>query len=456
MRIRNKLTYQFAVIVATILLIFSFAIYYFSASFREQEFDKRLVDKGRTTARLLIKVNEVDLKLLRIIDRNNLTALQNEKITIYDSLYNKIYSSDDDPEISITKEFFKQIESKGQVLFNYGKNEAVGLLEKENNNKFYIIVSAYDRFGLNKLKNLRIILLVSFIFSMGAIFIGGWIFSGQALKPISNIVNKVKNISAKNLHSRVDEGNGQDEIALLAIQFNQMLERLEQSFEMQKNFVSNASHELRTPLSTVRTQLEFALSKDRTPEEYKHTLDSILDDINSLIKLSNGLLDLAQAGFDMTNTVLKKIRLDELLFQCISDVSKKYQEYKINLNIEDSQNDEKMFIVLGNEYLLRTSFINLIDNACKYSDKRKEVVINIGFLGKEIVTSISDTGIGIKPGEITHIFDPFYRGSNARNITGHGIGLPLSKKILELHQGKIELISKINEGTTAVVHLISE
>jgi len=452
MRIRNKLTYQFAIIVATILLFFSFAIYYFSSSYREQEFDHRLIEKGLTTVRLLIKVDEVDLKLLRIIDRNNLTALQNEKITIYDSLFNKLYSSDDDPEIPISAELFREIKENKEVYFNYGKNEVIGLMTIEGNARFFVIVSAFDKFGFNKLKNLRLILITGFLLSVGVILLMGWIFSGQALKPISNIVNKVKNISVNNLNSRVDEGNGQDELAQLAIQFNEMLGRLEQSFEMQKNFVSNASHELRTPLSTIRTQLEITQSAEREANEYKRVIESILEDINSLIKLSNGLLDLAQTGSEWSNSVLKKLRVDELLYQCISDISKKYSAQKVTLNIEDDFDDEKLFIISANEPLLRTALLNILDNACKYSNQ-KNVVATIGTVGNEIIISIADQGVGIKQPEIPHIFDPFYRGSNVRNFSGHGIGLSLSKRIVELHHCKIELFSKPNEGTKVVIHL---
>jgi signal transduction histidine kinase len=452
MKIRNKLTYRFALIVASILLIFSVAIYYFSASYREQEFDKRLIDKGLTTARLLLKVDEVDMKLLRIIDRNNLTALQNEKITVYDSLYNKIYSSDDDPEVPVGIDLFRGIKSKGQVFFNYNDNESVGILYKEKDDSFFVIVSAYDQFGINKLRNLKLILIVGFIFSMGAVFLAGWIFSGESLKPISQIINEVKEISIAKLHLRINEGNGQDEIAQLAIQFNQMLSRLEQAVEMQKSFVSNASHELRTPLSTIRAQLEVSLTDERKKTEYKDVLESVLEDINNLINLSNGLLDLANLGSGISGPGVKKIRLDELLFQCVSDLSKKYPDQQINLNVSDELEDERMFIILGIEQLLKTAFLNLIDNACKFSNGNP-VVIHIGFVKKEIIITILDSGVGIRPGELNHIFDPFYRGSNVRNISGHGIGLSLAQKIILLHNGQLEISSKLNEGTTATIHL---
>lgn len=452
MKIRNKLTYRFALIVASILLIFSTAVYYFSATYREQEFDKRLIDKGLTTARLLINVDEVDMKLLRIIDRNNLTALQNEKITVYDSLYNKIYSSDDDPEVPVNIDLFREIKNDRQVFFNHAYNEAVGILYTEKDNKFFVIVSAYDQFGINKLKNLRLVLVTGFIFSMVAVFFAGWGFSGQAMKPISQIISEVKEISISKLHLRIHQGNGQDEIAQLAIQFNQMLARLEQAFTMQKSFVSNASHELRTPLSTIRAQLEFSLSNERKETEYKAVLESVLEDINNLIALSNGLLDLAQVGSGISTPGLKKIRLDELLFQCISELSKKYPHQQMNLKVNDEQDDERMFIFQGNEQLLRTAFINLLDNACKFS-VNQPVVIRIGFEEQGISISFIDRGVGVRSAELSHIFDPFYRGSNVRKIAGHGIGLSLSQKIVELHHGSLEVLSELGHGTTVAVRL---
>lgn len=451
MKIRNKLTYKFAFIVASILLIFSIAIYYFSSTYRKQEFDRRLTEKGLTTARLLIKVDEVDMKLLRIIDRNNLTTLQHEKITVYDSLYNKLYSSDDDPEVPVSIDLFHEIKRTGHVLFNHGNNQVVGVLYKEKGNRFFVVVSAYDQFGINKMRNLGVILVVGFIISMGAIFLGGWIFSEQAINPISEIVKEVKNISISRLHLRINEGNGQDEIAQLAIQFNQMLARLENAFEMQKSFVSNASHELRTPLTTIRAQLEVSLSEERKNEEYKNILASILEDINHLIALSNGLLDLAQVESGLSGPGLKKIRVDELLFQCVSDMSKKYPSQKINFNVSEELEEEQMFIVQGNEQLLRTAFINVLDNACKFSN-HKPIGIIIGSSGNEVVITIADAGVGIRPGELSHIFDPFYRGSNVRNISGNGIGLPLARKIIQLHNGRLDVTSKVNEGTKVVIH----
>jgi two-component system, OmpR family, sensor histidine kinase ArlS len=449
MKIRNKLTYKFVIIVASILLLFSIAIYYFSALYREQEFRTRLEERGITTARLLIKVDEVDLNLLKIIDKNNLTSLTEEKITVYDKNKRKIYTSDDDPEIPVSSELLGEIRNNEKVYFNHDKKEVAGLLYREKNEPYVVIVSARDKFGINKLSNLRLVLIIGFIISIGVIFIAGYLFSWQALKSIPKIIAEVKRITASNMHVRLEEGNAKDELALLSITFNQMLGRLEQAFEVQKSFVSNASHELRTPLSTINAQLDFIAIQDREKSEYKNIIKSVREDIKSLIRLSNGLLDLAQVESDLHMANFKTLRIDELIFEAISDISKKYPSQKINFKIEDEEKDYKGFLISGNESLLRTAFFNIIDNACKYSNNNL-VNITMGFVGNEIMISCIDEGIGIPPNDLPYIFDPFYRGDKARNISGHGIGLSLAQKIVALHQGKIKVFSE-TEGTTVII-----
>jgi two-component system sensor histidine kinase ArlS len=450
MKIRNKLTYKFVVIVASILLLFSISIYYFSSLYREKEFRTRLEERGITTARLLIKVDEVDLNLLKIIDKNNLTSLTEEKITVYDKNQKEIYTSDDDPKIPVSSELLNGIKSNEKIFFYQDKKEVAGLLYKEKNEPYVVIVSAYDKFGFNKLKNLRLVLIIGFVVSIGVIFIAGYLFSWQALKSIPQIIDEVKRITASNLHIRLEEGNAKDELALLSITFNQMLGRLEQAFEVQKSFVSNASHELRTPLSIINAQLDFISIQDRDITEYKNILKSVREDIKNLIKLSNGLLDLAQVESDLHIANFKTLRIDELIFETIADISKKYPMQKINFKIEDEEKAYKGFLVSGNESLLRTAFYNIIDNSCKYSNN-KLVIIIMGFAGNEILVTCIDEGMGIPPGELPYIFDPFYRGAKVRDISGHGIGLSLSQKIINLHGGRIKVLSEPNEGTSGII-----
>ena len=260
---------------------------------------------------------------------------------------------------------------------------------------------------------------VSFLFS-----IGGWFFSGRALKPISDVVKKVEDISITSLNLRVFEGNGTDEIGRLAKTFNKMLERLETSFAMQKNFIANASHELRTPLTSINGQLEVLMMKDRSTMEYKSALGSVLDDIRSLIDLSNRLLLIARTSAEGPVNFNKKIRIDEILWQAQEEIIRFNNGYRINISMDDSLTDSDQMIVVGDDSLLKIAVSNLIDNACKYSSDHS-VDIKFRHIEKFIEVVFADRGIGITDKDLQKIFEPFSRGTNTISISGSGIGLPL-------------------------------
>jgi signal transduction histidine kinase len=264
---------------------------------------------------------------------------------------------------------------------------------------------------------------------------------------MSDIVRQVEKITISNLNMRVNEGNGVDEIAQLAITFNKMLERLESAFEMQRSFISNASHELRTPLTSITGQIEVSLMNKRSQEEYEAILKSTLEDIKNLNELSNGLLDLAKASSDITEITLRPLRIDEVLWQTHGELIRRKPDYKIQIIFDSPVDDEKKLIVTGNEHLLKTAFANLMDNACKYSsDRHAEVHLNT--LADKIRISFSDRGIGISPEDMKKIFEPFFRAKNAWNIPGNGLGLALTERIIKIHQGIISIDSEVNKGTT--------
>ncbi len=236
--------------------------------------------------------------------------------------------------------------------------------------------------------------MVVCLISLMLFFIAGWFYSGRALKPISDVVKKVEDISITSLNLRVPEGNGIDEIGRLARTFNKMLERLETSFAMQKDFIANASHELRTPLTSINGQLEVLMMKDRSTIEYKSALTSVLEDIKSLIDLSNRLLLIARTSAESPVNLDKKIRIDEILWQAQEEISKFNRDFRINISIDNSLTDSDQMTVVGDEYLLKVAVSNIIENACKYSSDHS---VNIKFEHSEkcIEVIFEDKGIGI-------------------------------------------------------------
>ena len=306
--------------------------------------------------------------------------------------------------------------------------------------------------GSLHLEKLKIILTFVCLISLLLFFIAGWFYSGRALKPISDVVKKVEDISITSLNLRVFEGNGTDEIGRLAKTFNKMLEHLETSFAMQKNFIANASHELRTPLTSINGQLEVLMLKDRSAAEYKVALGSVLDDIKSLIDLSNRLLLIARTSAEGPVNFNNKIRIDEILWQAEEEIKRFHNEYHINISIDNSLTDSDQMIVVGDESLLKIAVSNIIDNACKYSSDHS-VDIKLRHIEKFIEVVFDDRGIGISEEDMQKIFEPFYRGTNAHSISGSGIGLPLVNQIIKNHYGSVKLSSQIGKGTSVTVLL---
>lgn len=434
------------------MIIASIAIYFSSDSFRKDDFYNRLRNKARSTANLLFNASEVDANRVLKVEKSNPAFLQNEKIIILNYKNDIVYSSDENSEIKINKNVLAKIRLGYKVAYYQDPYEVLATLYFNNYDRFVVIAAATDTEGYLHLKKLKIILITVCLISFLLFFIVGWFYSGRALKPISNVVKKVEEISITSLNLRVLEGNGTDEIGRLAKTFNKMLERLETSFAMQKNFIANASHELRTPLTSINGQLEVLMMKDRSTTEYKSALESVLDDIKSLIYLSNRLLLIARTSAEGPVNFNNKIRIDEILWQVQEEIKRFNSSYQINISIDDSLTDSDQMIVIGDEYLLKVAVSNIIDNACKYSPNH-EVNIKLQHIEKWIEIIFEDKGMGISNEDLQKIFEPFYRGTNAISIPGSGIGLSLVNQILKNHNGTIGLSSQIDKGTVVTVLL---
>jgi signal transduction histidine kinase len=269
---------------------------------------------------------------------------------------------------------------------------------------------------------------------------------------VSSIVRQVKGISASNINDRLQTRNNQDELTQLAQTFNDMLARLEEAFMLQKSFVAHASHELRTPLAVITSQIEVARLHDRSSAEYQVILDSVLEEVKSMNELSNGLLEMARVNADAATIPLEAVRVDELLWQARSELLKKRADYGVDIDFEALPEGEEDLVVRGNALLLKRAFLNVMENGCKYSRERRVVVI-IHARGPLLAVSFRDRGTGIAPQDLPHVFEPFYRSGINGDIAGHGIGLPLTYRIVQLHGGDIRIDSAVGQGTTVHISL---
>jgi signal transduction histidine kinase len=446
MNIRTRLTLRFIIITAIIILVGSILIYIFSANHREDDFYTRLQSKGNNTAKLLIEVDEVDLHLLRKIERDNPVSMPNEKISIFNRFDTILYSTDEKDFLQVDHELLKRIRQAKELRYKKGEYEVLGFVFKGSGDDVVVLAAATDTYGKKKVRYLLVILISVFAFSIVVASISGWFFAGKALQPIAKVVNQVSEISITSLNRRVDEGNGKDEVAKLAQTFNSMLDRLENSFHIQKNFIGNASHEIRTPLTAITGQLEVTLLNSRTPEEYEKVIHSVLDDIRNLNNLSNRLLLLAQTSADDQKIRLSPLRVDELMWQTKEELLKRNPDYNININFDESLDDEKKLTISGDEQLVKIALANVIENGCKYSENRTTNVL-IQSSNSNLSLTFKDNGIGIPNEDLSNIFEPFYRGSNTKDTKGNGIGLSMVKGIIKLHRGTIRLSSQSGIGT---------
>jgi len=231
----------------------------------------------------------------------------------------------------------------------------------------------------------------------------------------------------------------------LSIRFNQMLDRLEKAFQTQRSFVSHASHELRTPLTAITGQIQVSLLANDNQADLKLMIQSVLDDVQQLNKLTNNLLDLTSIDSDDTKFKHTLVNVLEVIWQIRTELLKKNPDYQILISLDDSA--ELMPEIQGNEGLLYTALINLIENGAKFSPKHT-VEVKIKIENQALLIDFHNEGSEIPANELNQIFEPFKRGSNSRNTKGHGVGLSLTRRIVQLHKGEINVVSSEIEGTT--------
>jgi signal transduction histidine kinase len=452
MEIRKKLALQFTLIVAIILILAELSVFIFSDLFWREDFYNRLQNKASAVAKLLIDVEGVDARFLKLIEKNDVSLLPYEEVVIYNYKGERIFASQDSISLSIDRNLLNRIRVEKKIQERQGKYTVLGFLYSGRYDRIVVVAGAIDIFGNRKLANLVNILLSVFVVAMIIVYISGKVYSNRALSPILGVITEVNSIDEKHLNIRVNEGNGKDEIARLAQTFNRMLARLETAFKSQRHFIANASHELRTPLSYIMGKLEVSLLRDRNSEEYVRTIGSVIEDLKLLNQSANKLLLLAQSETDSPDIPFHAIRVDEVIWEARSDVLKTGKDNRINVNFHNDNPDPESLKIRGNDQLLKTAFMNLIENGCKYSGDR---TVNISIQRKfdRIFIIFADHGIGIHESELKSIFEPFFRSKQSQGREGHGLGLALVKQIIQLHQGSVIVSSKLHQGTEFTVSL---
>jgi len=454
MPVRIKITLFFTLIVFVILTLFCSAVYYFSFINRQKNFNTRLINRAVTTARLLAQSETFNQELIQKIDASTALAMTNKTVQAYDFFDNRIYAYTEKPgdTISVDKKILEKAKQDRYVYFSANNKDAAGYYFTDKNNHVIIIIAAYDAEGKKNLQQLQYILWACFFGGIMIALAGGYFFTSGLLRPVRKIADELNDISAQNLTRRILSRNNKDEWAYLTNTLNKLLDRLEESFDTQRRFIANASHELSTPLTSISSQLEVSLQRERNAPDYKNVMQSVLQDVRHLSKLTQTLLEFAKASGTSGGLEINLVRIDEILLRMPRDMVKLNNDYTVKISFDNLPEQEEKLLVFGNEDLLFSAIRNIVLNACKYSSNHT-ARISLSVLQNQIIVQISDEGKGIAPDELQNIFQPFFRAGGHKTESGFGLGLSLTSRIIKLHRGHIKVDSVINKGTNFNVYL---
>jgi heavy metal sensor kinase len=323
-------------------------------------------------------------------------------------------------------------------------------MAREGKPNYVVQVATHLRFVTKSLSHFKGNMLAAFpiILILGSL--GGWVLARRSLSPIGYIASKAEHITSDSLNERLTTRGTDDEMDDLIRTINEMIARLESSFRRISEFTADASHELKTPLCALKGEAEVLLSKKRPLEEYQEGLAHFIERIDHLNRMINDLVLLSKFDSSQVDLNIASLRLD-LLVQDIGNLFKILAEQK-GIDLQVGQVRE--VTVTGDKVRLQQLFTNLIDNAIKYTSEGS-IRITVEKDEENAVVQVVDTGIGIPEGEQEKVFKRFYRVDKSRSKENGGVGLGLSiaEWVAKAHQGRIEVNSELNRGSTFTVYL---
>lgn len=450
MKTQTKIALIFFIFSLSIVIFLSASIYFFTSRYSFDDFYKRLEIRAIVNARMLDSVT-TQSSILKEVREVHLSRLLNEKEYVFE-LSNADKASAEFTLPGVPVSFFEEVVLNGKAFYRLNNTFYCGVRYEGETKEYIVVVSADNYYNTHHLLYLRNVFVIGILVTAILTLAISVVFSRMVFNPVKQITTRVREIGFKNLSLRLDRRGGSDEVAELEKTFNNMLDRLETVFVTQQNFISNASHELNTPLTAIIGQAEVALSKERDADEYKQTLDVILRKAERLEQITRSLLNLAQTGFDGKTQKNERIRADQLVWDVKNTIDMIYPDNKVELNMSLLPENPENLKIRGSEKLLHTALSNIVSNACKYSNN-KTVIVTIRSAGNKVWIIVRDFGIGIPSEDLAFIYDPFFRGSNAKNFDGYGIGLALTRNIVRLHNGDIRITSAVGAGTAVEISL---
>lgn len=474
--IRAKLVFLLVVIFGLTLSVFSGVLYYLYARQSAQNFDLNLSNDALAIVGMVKGDSFLEQEIISGLIHQPLQAAMgtNRYVQVLSISGDVIIRSANLKGVNLPvsadvltlalsqHQVFQTLDKKTtQSLIGEGRLRMVTYPVFEDGMPRYLVQVAANTQPLDKsMFQLRLLLLISVPLAIFAAALGGTFIAKKAFDPIDRIVRTAQSISAEHLDKRLEAGKVDDEVTRLSNTLNAMFDRIEEAFRLQKQFTADASHELKTPLTILLGEMEVALSNPRTSRDYVDTLKSAVEEIRRINKIVDELLTIARLESGQLQMQRQPVRLDELLLDAVSKTSGYASQRSININFEvlDRQAEEtREVLVEGDEGKLLSVFINLLDNAIKYSGGSDTIRVVLRSDDSTATVQIIDKGIGIDAEDLPHVFDRFYRADKARSSDGSkrgtGLGLAISKSLVEAHGGRVQIISEKGAGTTVTINL---
>ena len=455
--VRARLTLWYVFVFGLLLIGFSILIYIMLSKSLYERLDHSLAGAAQATAtEFQTEVAEFNGDTVTGASET-LRELQlpNAYTVIFDR--ERLLASNFPEQWTPTREFLSAKANRGRIWFGrldgFGEDGArVAVMPvRIGDREYFVAVAEPLHEMIEQIEAIRRIFYFGLPTTLLVAGIGGFLLAKKSLSPVVVMSDQAKHITATNLQERLKVRNPGDELGRLAGVFNEMLSRLEHSFENMRQFMADASHELRTPLSIIRGEADVSLSQDRNESEYKESLAIIQDEARRLSRIVDDMLALARADAGQHPVRASEFYLNDLVEEACRSMHVLAARKGVTLTLAPAED----LPFHGDEDMLRRLILNLVDNAIKYTPVGGSVFVKTEATRPLVKIIISDTGAGIPVEAAPHVFERFYRADTARSRAdgGSGLGLAIAKWVAEAHNGSIDLTTIPGSGSTFTVSL---
>src|SRR5690554_3222967 len=441
MKIRNKILIYFSstvIILSALSLIIVFILF---SEHREEEFQQQQFSKIKYTVGLVDEFDKMSAEVSRLLDKQDIHDFYDEKMLIYDSNKNLIFSSIDSLDITKSQAILNRLSvSDNWIETKEDDYDLIGVYLENNFKGYYGISKAYDYFGYSKKDFLQKVLIGIFVAIVTIVLLISFYLSNIIAKPISKLTEEIEGYNLSNEENKpLEIKTTTSELQNLSDKFNELLKRANDAFLFQKHSIQHISHELKTPIAVLVSELE-KTAQQNDIEQIKYELQGQIQKAESLGNIINVLLQISkiEVGQEITK---KTLRIDDVVFDCISEVNTLYPEFNFEVNFTPNDFNEKTLSIEVNKPLMKQALLNLLINSVHYSaNQRAKITFDCS---SDILTiSISNSGKILSENEQKFLFSHFFRGENSQNQQGFGLGLVLSQKIFAIHNATIEYHSE--------------